>query len=81
MQSQIHELGFFWEGNFGDVGPTTYVAPNELWYTLQMEQSPRHSWRVSYIQSTITSNDLDSKNLAETKEAIIFENNVKENYL
>jgi hypothetical protein len=42
MQSQIHELGFFfWEGNFGDVGPTTYVAPNELWYTLQMEQKSK----------------------------------------
>jgi hypothetical protein len=30
MQSQIHELDFSGRSNFiGDVGPTTYVAPNE----------------------------------------------------
>jgi hypothetical protein len=65
-------LDFSRRSNFiGDVGPTTYVAPNEPKIgILQMEQSPRHSWRVSYIQSTITSNDVE-KNLAETKEAII----------
>jgi hypothetical protein len=70
---QSHTRTIFWRSNFiGDVGPTTYVAPNEpVWYTLQMEQSPRHSWRVSYIQSTITSNDWIQKEPSRNQKAII----------
>jgi len=82
MQSQIHELGFFLGGsNFiGDVGPTTYVAPNEpaLGILYKWNKSPRHSWRVSYMQSTITSNDADSKEPSRNQRGYYFENNVKE---
>lgn len=82
MQSQIHELGFFLGGsNFiGDVGPTTYVAPNEpaIGILYKWNKSPRHSWRVSYMQSTITSNDLDSKEPSRNQRGYYFENNVKE---
>ena len=82
MQSQIHELGVFLGGsNFiGEVGPTTYVAPNEpaLGILYKWNKSPRHSWRVSYMQSTIKSNDADSKEPSRNQRGYYFENNVKE---
>jgi hypothetical protein len=82
MQSQIHEVGVFLGGsNFiGDVGPTAYVAPNEpaIGILYKWNKSPRHSWRVSYTQSTITSNDTDSKEPSRNQRGYYFENNIKE---
>lgn len=82
MHSQIHELGVFLGGSnyVGDVGPTTYVSPNEpaIGLLYKWNKSPRHSWRVSYIQSKIASNDLDSKEPGRNQRGYNFENKVKE---
>ena len=62
--AQINEIGVFMGGsNFiGDVGKTNYVAPNKLAIGIlyKWNKSPRHSYRISYIQSTISGNDLDN---------------------
>ena len=82
VQAQIHEIGVFLGGSnyIGDVGPTTYIAPNEPAFGLlfKWNKSPRHSYRFSYIQSEITSNDLDSKEASRNPRGYQFENNLKE---
>ncbi len=81
-QAQIHEIGVFIGGsNFiGDVGPTTYIAPNEpaIGLLYKWNKSPRHSYRFSYTQSKITSNDLDSDEPSRSLRGYRFENNIKE---
>ncbi|MGO4904571.1 DUF6089 family protein [Flavobacterium sp. W20_MBD1_R3] len=80
--AQIHEIGVFAGGsNFvGDVGPTTYLAPNEPAFGLlyKWNKSPRHAYRFSYMQSTISSNDLDSKEASRNQRGFRFEDKLKE---
>lgn len=80
--AQIHEIGIFAGGNnyIGDVGPTNYVKPNEFAFGLlyKWNKSPRHSWRISYMQGKITSNDNDSDSPARKQRGLNFENSVKE---
>ena len=81
-QAQIHEIGVFLGGSnyIGDVGPTTYIAPNEPAFGLlyKWNKSPRHSYRFSYTQSEITSNDLNSKETSRNQRNYRFENDLKE---
>ncbi|MBP7470610.1 MAG: hypothetical protein KA782_05930, partial [Flavobacterium sp.] len=55
--AQIHEIGVFLGGSnyVGDVGLTTYIAPNEPAFGIlyKWNKSPRHSYRFSYSQSKI----------------------------
>jgi hypothetical protein len=80
--SQIHEVGVFLGGsNFiGDVGPTTYIEPNEPAFGIlyKWNKSPRHSYRFSYTQSKISSSDLDSKEPSRIERGYRFENSIKE---
>lgn len=80
--AQIHEIGIFAGGNnyIGDVGPTNYVKPNEFAFGVlyKWNKSPRHSWRVSYTQGKVTSNDHDSDSQARKQRGLNFENSVKE---
>ena len=80
--AQIHELGLFVGGsNFiGDVGVTTYIAPNEPAFGIlyKWNKSPRHSYRISYTQSTISGNDLDSEEPSRNQRGYQFENEIKE---
>jgi hypothetical protein len=82
MHSQIHEIGVFLGGSnyIGDIGPTTYIAPNEPAFGLlyKWNISPRHSYRIAYTQSNITSNDLDSSESSRTQRGYHFENSTKE---
>ncbi|WP_413789722.1 DUF6089 family protein [Flavobacterium aureirubrum] len=82
MNAQINELGVFIGGsNFiGDVGKTNYVSPNEiaLGVLYKWNKSPRHSYRFSYTQSTISGNDLDSEVLARNSRGYQFKNSIKE---
>ena len=82
IQAQIHEIGAFLGGSnyIGDVGRTTYIAPNEPAFGLlyKWNKSPRHSYRFSYTQSEITSNDLDSKEASRNQRGYRFENDLKE---
>ena len=81
-QAQIHEIGVFLGGSnyIGDVGPTTYIAPKEPAFGLlyKWNKSPRHSYRFSYTQSEITSNDLNSKETSRNQRGYRFENDLKE---
>jgi hypothetical protein len=80
--AQIHEIGVFLGGSnyIGDVGPTTYIAPNEPAFGIlyKWNKSPRHSWRISYIQSSISADDLDSKEPGRSLRGFHFENSIKE---
>ncbi|WP_447635142.1 type IX secretion system protein PorG [Flavobacterium microcysteis] len=80
--AQIHEIGIFAGGNnyIGDVGPTNYVKPNEFAFGIlyKWNKSPRHSWRISYTQGKVTSNDHDSDSPARKQRGLNFENSVKE---
>ncbi|MFT7334687.1 MAG: hypothetical protein ACI9M1_000577 [Porticoccaceae bacterium] len=82
IHSQIHEVGLFLGGsNFiGDIGSTTYISPNEPAFGIlyKWNKSPRHSYRFSYIQSKISSNDLNSKEPSRRQRGYRFENDTKE---
>jgi hypothetical protein len=82
LQAQIHEIGVFVGGsNFvGEVGLTTYIAPNEpaIGIVYKWNKSPRHAYRFSYTQSKIRSNDLDSKEAGRYLRGYQFENSIKE---
>jgi hypothetical protein len=80
--AQIHEIGVFLGGSnyIGDVGKTTYVDPNKLAFGVlyKWNKSPRHSYRFSYMQSTIAANDLDSDVPGRVQRGYRFENDIKE---
>ena len=80
--AQINELGVFVGGiNYiGDVGPTTYIAPNEpaIGIIYKWNRSPRHSYRFSYTQGKLTSRDIDSDIPSRNLRGNSFENSVKE---
>lgn len=82
LQAQIHEIGVFLGGSnyIGDIGPTTYINPNEpaIGILYKWNKSPRHSYRISYIQSQIISRDFDSKEVSRYERGFNLENNVKE---
>ena len=82
LTAQIHEVGVFLGGSnyIGDVGKTNYVDPNEMAFGIvyKWNRSPRHAWRISYMQSKITANDLDSEVPGRYKRGYDFENNIKE---
>jgi hypothetical protein len=82
MYSQIHEVGvFLGASNYvGDIGPTTYIAPKEPAFGIlyKWNKSPRHAYRFSYTQSTISSNDLDSKDPSRIQRGYSFKNDIKE---
>ena len=67
--SQIYEVGVFAGGsNFiGDVGSTSYIAPNapSFGLLLKWNRSPRHSWRVSILYSDLVGDDSKSDDLTE----------------
>lgn len=80
--AQINELGVFLGGSnyIGDVGPTTYIAPKELSFGIlyKWNRSTRHSWRFSYTQGKISSNDKNSDAPARKQRGFRFENEIKE---
>ena len=82
LNAQIHEIGVFLGGsNFvGDVGSTTYIAPEKFAFGIlyKWNKSPRHSYRFSYTQSTISGNDAQSDESSRNKRGFSFDNNVKE---
>ena len=79
---QIHELGVFAGGiNYiGDIGPTTYIAPNKpaIGILYKWNRSPRHAWRFSYMQGDLTANDINSEVPSRKARGYTFENKVRE---
>ncbi|MET3029242.1 DUF6089 family protein [Flavobacterium sp. UW10123] len=82
LNAQINEIGVFLGGsNFvGDVGKTTYIAPEKLAFGVlyKWNRSPRHSWRFSYTQSNISGNDLKSDETGRNQRGYRFDNDIKE---
>nr|WP_321225455.1 DUF6089 family protein [uncultured Psychroserpens sp.] len=80
--SQIYEVGVFGGGsNFiGDVGSTTYIAPNAptLGLILKWNRSPRHSWRVSLIYSDLKADDAKSDDPRRIERDYTFDSNLLE---
>lgn len=81
-EAQINELGIFVGGSnyVGDVGPTDYVAPNDLALGIiyKWNRSPRHSWRASFTYADISSYDADSDVRGRRVRGYGFENTIKE---
>lgn len=82
MNAQIHEVGVFLGGSnyIGDVGSTTYISPDKAAFGLlyRWNKSPRHAYRFSYTQSTITANDLHSKEGGRKLRGYRFDNTIRE---
>ena len=82
LSAQIHEIGVFLGGSnyIGDVGKTNYINPNEVAIGIlyKWNKSPRHSYRFSYTQGSITGNDLDSNVPGRYLRGYDFKNNIKE---
>ncbi|OUS00349.1 hypothetical protein A9Q86_10260 [Flavobacteriales bacterium 33_180_T64] len=80
--SQIYEVGVFAGGsNFiGDVGSTTYIAPNAsaLGLILKWNRSPRHSWRVSILYSDLVGEDSKSDDPRRLERNYSFDSNLLE---
>ena len=80
--SQTHEIGVFLGGsNFiGDVGATTYIAPNQLAIggIYKWNRSPRHSFRFSLIYSDLEGNDLKSDDPRRQERGYQFNNQIIE---
>lgn len=82
LNAQINEIGVFFGGsNFvGDVGKTTYIAPEKPAFGIlyKWNRSPRHAWRFSYTQSSIIGNDFKSEETGRNQRGYRFENDIKE---
>jgi len=82
LNAQIHEIGAFLGGSnyIGDVGKTNYINPNKVAVGIlyKWNKSPRHSYRFSYTQSTISANDADSEVKGRVLRGYKFKNSIKE---
>ena len=80
--AQINELGVFLGGaNYiGDVGPTTYISPNEFAFGIvyKWNRSTRHAYRFSYTHGTLNSHDADSDVPSRYLRDFTFKNSVDE---
>lgn len=81
-KAQINEVGVFVGGaNYiGDVGPTDYVAPNDLALGVlyRWNRSPRHAWRASFNYAHVSSDDADADSPGRKERGYSFKNSVKE---
>ena len=79
---QIYEVGVAVGGsNFiGDVGNTSFIAPNELLngIILKWNRSPRHSYRLSILSSNISADDSNSLDPRRLERELLFKNNLFE---
>ncbi|MBA3987031.1 MAG: hypothetical protein H0X63_10765 [Flavobacteriales bacterium] len=82
LHSQTYEIGGFVGGaNYiGDVGPTNYIAPNDLAVgaMFRWNRSERHSFRVSAIFASLQSDDANSDEQRRNERGYSFKNSVKE---
>lgn len=82
LNAQIYEGGLFLGGsNFiGDVGSTTYIAPNKpaVGILLKWNRSPRHSFRASIMFSELEGNDSKSSDPRRIARNYDFKNSILE---
>ena len=81
-RAQINELGIFVGGSnyIGDIGPTTYIAPQDLALGIMYKwnKSKRHDFRFSYTYAKISSNDKDSNAANRKNRGYSFESTINE---
>ncbi len=82
LSAQIHEIGVFLGGSnyIGDIGKMSYIDPNKPAFGIlyKWNRSPRHSWRISYTQSTIEGDDSKATSAARKQRGYRFKNDLKE---
>ena len=82
LHAQIYEGGLFLGGsNFiGDVGSTTYIAPNKpaVGFLLKWNRSPRHSFRASIMFTELEGNDSKSSDPRRIARNYDFKNSILE---
>jgi Domain of unknown function (DUF6089) len=82
MNAQIHEVGIFVGGSnyIGDVGSTTYIAPNQpaMGILYKYNKNPRLSYRFSLNGAYYQADDLDSKEPGRSQRGYQFKNSIKE---
>lgn len=81
-EAQTYEVGLFGgASNFvGDVGSTTYIAPNDVAIggILKWNRSKRHAFRFSFIYANINGNDAASDDPRLLERRYSFKNTIKE---
>lgn len=81
-QAQINEVGISLGGaNYvGNIGSTTFIAPKDLGYSVfyRWNKSPRHSYRLSYANMSISGNDAKSDMGSRKKRGLEFKNTIQE---
>jgi hypothetical protein len=82
MNAQIHEVGIFVGGSnyIGDVGSTTYIAPNQpaMGILYKYNKNPRLAYRFSLNGAYYQADDLDSKEPGRNQRGYQFKNSIKE---
>lgn len=80
--AQINEIGVFAGGSnyIGDIGPTTYIAPEKVAFGLiyRWNRSPRHSYRFSYTHAKLGAADLNSDVSGRRDRYLAFRNTINE---
>ena len=80
--AQIYEVGVFAGGSnlIGDVGSTNYISPNQLAIggVFKWNRSPRHSYRLSIISSTLDAHDSKSDDPRRINRGYSFNGNILE---
>ena len=80
--SQIYEVGVsYGKSNFiGDVGNTNFIDPEDDTFgaIIKWNRSPRHSYRLTYFRSTLSADDLESKDPLRTERGYNFESPINE---
>ena len=80
--SQIYEVGAsYGKSNFiGDVGNTTFINPKDDTFgaIIKWNRSPRHSYRITYLRSTLSADDLESKDPRRIERGYNFESPINE---
>ena len=81
-KAQLYEIGVFVGGSnyIGDIGPETYINPNELMGGIiyKWNLNPRMSIWGTFTYAGISSSDLDASNTARYNRGIGFTNTIKE---
>lgn len=82
VQAQTYEVGLYGGGsNFiGDVGSTTFIAPNApvVGGILKWNRSARHAFRFTALYTQLTGDDEDSDDARRRERGLEFENDLFE---
>ena len=82
IHSQIYEVGLtYGKTNFiGDIGNTQFINPSNdgIGFLVRWNRSPRHSYRFSFINSSLSGDDLKSKDSRRIERGYNFSSNINE---